>query len=207
MSPDHIIETDHNKCVSQTIMARPSMVKDRSFCTCYKPSSDQSNMQYDINVNSNDLPIVFLPMEMRNTLPFIDENIIFAEDSNDNMNDNDASNIYYLSNDDFLYGTYRITQPGEYILSEDILLDFNGPNIDEMNDINFSPNSYDINNLYWFCNNRTINTKQYNGMYSYHGLYTLGFFAGITIECNDVIINLNGYSISMIKEFYLQQRF
>ncbi len=39
-------------------------------------------------------------------------------------------------------------------------------------------------------------------MWSFHGLYTLGFVAGITIECN-----LNKHSIGMTKEFYLQQRF
>ena len=32
-------------------------------------------------------------------------------------------------------------------------------------------------------------------------------YAGITVECSDVIIDLNGHTIGMSEEFYLQQRF
>ena len=37
------------------------------------------------------------------------------------------NDIYYLTNDDFISGTYRIKQSGTYVLTEDILLDFNAP--------------------------------------------------------------------------------
>ena len=47
----------------------------------------------------------------------------------------------------------------------------------------------------------------YPGLYNYVGTYSLGFFAGITIECDNVIINLNGFDFEMDKRFYLQQRF
>ena len=40
-----------------------------------------------------------------------------------------------------------------------------------------------------------------------NGPYTLGFFAAITIECNNVVIDLNGKSIRQSNEFYLKQRF
>ncbi len=33
------------------------------------------------------------------------------------------------------------------------------------------------------------------------------YISGISVECSDVIIDLNGNSISMSEKFYLQQRF
>lgn len=86
-----------------------------------------------------------------------------------------------LFDTDFKSGTYRIKFPGIYKLSEDIIFH---PN--ESND--FFPN----NELEYPTNN---------------GPYTLGFFAAITIECDNVIIDLNGKSIRQSNEFYLKQRF
>ena len=40
----------------------------------------------------------------------------------------------------------------------------------------------------------------------YRDAYHLGFFAGITIECDYVAINLNGHKLSQTVEFYYQQR-
>merc|ERR1712232_1506642 len=40
-----------------------------------------------------------------------------------------------------------------------------------------------------------------------NGPYILGFFAAITIESDDVIIDLNGKKISQSRLFYLKQRF
>ena len=37
--------------------------------------------------------------------------------------------------------------------------------------------------------------------------YSMGFFAGITVEADNVVIDLNGHSIQMDHQFYLQQRF
>ena len=39
------------------------------------------------------------------------------------------------------------------------------------------------------------------------GAYDLGFFAAITVECNDVVIDLNGHEIGMSEVFNLQQNF
>ena len=46
------------------------------------------------------------------------------------------------------------------------------------------------------------------GLYPQHmmGPYHLGFFAAITVECDDVIIDLNGFSIKQSKEHNFQQR-
>ena len=40
-----------------------------------------------------------------------------------------------------------------------------------------------------------------------NGPYHMGFFAAITIETNNVVIDLNGYNIEQSMEHYLQQRF
>lgn len=90
-------------------------------------------------------------------------------------------NIISLYNSDFLEGTYRITTPGLYVLRENIV--FNPTNL-------FPTDSQ--------------KDKYPTGK---NGAYHLGFFAAMTVECDDVIINLNGYSISQSKRHNLFQRF
>ena len=88
--------------------------------------------------------------------------------------------VHWLSQSDFLNGTYRIRAPGIYRLTEDI--DFEPrPDNDHWNQLD-SPD-YPINQFY------------------------LGFFAAITIECNNVVVDLNGRTLQMSKKFYLLQRF
>ena len=47
----------------------------------------------------------------------------------------------------------------------------------------------------------------YFGLDSFWGAYSVGFFAGITIEVDHVYIDLNTHTIKMYYEYYLQQRF
>jgi len=89
---------------------------------------------------------------------------------------------YKLDNAMFAHGTYRITRPGTYVLTENII---------------FNPNRYDNNQP------RPDQAKMYpkaNG-------YILGFFAAITVETKNVIIDLNGFSIQLHNTFNLRQRF
>ena len=95
---------------------------------------------------------------------------------------NEHENVTYLTNSDFVNGTYRIQKPGIYRLQENIVFHPN-PNND------FFPNPNDPN-------------YPMRG-----GPYILGFFAAITIESDDVVLDLNNYSISQSKVFYLVQRF
>ena len=88
---------------------------------------------------------------------------------------------YYLNNSHFRNGTYRILNPGKYILTEDIVFNPNEEN-------HFKPNEYQC--------------KYYNKL-----TYSLGFFAAITIETNNVIIDLNNYTLKQSKKHYLNQRF
>lgn len=96
----------------------------------------------------------------------------------------------HLSQSDFNTGTYRIQKPGIYVLSEDIV--FN-PNPE--NDYKPYPNDPRYNQ-----------PPQLVGTH-YSKPFSLGFFAAITIECNQVCIDLNGHSISQSKAHALQQRF
>tara|TARA_B100000886_G_scaffold334577_1_gene290303 strand:+ start:1716 stop:3371 length:1656 start_codon:yes stop_codon:yes gene_type:complete len=80
-----------------------------------------------------------------------------------------------LTQADFTNGTYRITSPGSYVLTEDIV---------------FEPADF------------TPSGDQYSG-----GAYHLGFFAAITIETSNVLLNLNGFTLSQSKLHHLQQRF
>ena len=98
-----------------------------------------------------------------------------------------------LTQTDFQSGTYRIVDAGKYCLDEDI--EFNplpGP-IE-------SPNT----DFHWFPSNSAL----YPGSDVFvNGSFALGFFAAISIETNDVELDLCEQSISQHLHHYLQQRF
>ena len=159
----------------------------------------------NVKVAVSDLPPVTIPDDLDEDV-IIDPSIIIASDDEEDYDTEFAElPLIYLSQDDFNEGTYRIQERGEYILTENILIAFNEPSEDIQNDIDFSPNSYDVDDLYWYP--RHDQDEMYPGLYTFHSKFTLGFFAGISIECDDVIINLNGFSMSMDYKFYFQQRF
>ena len=102
------------------------------------------------------------------------------------FNKNTPYSTINLYNNDFENGTLRIKKPGIYKLQENIVF-----NPNEYND--FSPTTQQIS----------------SGLYpeNMSGPYHLGFFAAITVEVDDVIIDLNGYSIQQSRLHKLQQRF
>jgi len=85
-----------------------------------------------------------------------------------------------LSQKNFDRGTVRITEPGYYYLTENITF---APNIEN----GCLPYAKDT---------------QYAGK-----PFVLGFFAGITIECRDVCLDLNGFEIKQGKDHALMQAF
>ena len=91
--------------------------------------------------------------------------------------------IIKLSQSWFANGTLRIQQPGIYKLTENIILE---PNKNKT------------------CFPLESQKEQYP---SSPGPYSLGFFAGITIETDNVILDLNGFTIKQSNRFYLLQRF
>jgi len=85
-----------------------------------------------------------------------------------------------LYNKDFKDGTVRLTQAGKYVLMEDIV--FN-PRPDN----DWKP---------------PVDSKEHPFI-----KYKLGFFAALTIEGNDIILDGQGFTIQQSRAHYLQQRF
>ena len=103
--------------------------------------------------------------------------------------------VKYLDNDHFKYGTYRILEDNcKYILKEDI--EFN-----PHSDYKYSPNE---ENAYF---PGLDESDKYPGSNREPGTFRLGFFAAISIESNNIVIDLNGHEIKYHKEFLMQQRF
>ena len=91
--------------------------------------------------------------------------------------------VVKLYQSDFNRGTYRITKPGLYQLQESIV---------------FHPQpTHDL----------FPTDLQLQGEYPGRpGPYSLGFFAAITVEAKDVILDLGGHTIQQSVEFYAIQR-
>ena len=101
-----------------------------------------------------------------------------------NSNTNFAT--IYLTNNSFKNGTVRITVPGRYILKEDIVFNPNEDNDFQPKDLQIISGQYPM--------------EKGSGFH-------LGFFAAITVETENVIIDLNGHTIKQSKMHNLQQRF
>ena len=101
-------------------------------------------------------------------------------------NSNTPYAVIDLYNEDVSNGTVRIRTPGVYKLKENIVFNPNPEN-------DFSPTKQQIA----------------DGLYPQHmmGPYHLGFFAAITVETNDVIIDLGGHTIEQSANHNFQQRF
>lgn len=122
-----------------------------------------------------------------------------SHESDTHESSNTLTCDYYLSQIDINFGTYRIRNPGLYCLTKDLIFNPLPPDDDLSAK---SPNSIDP--LSWFPKDN----QSYPGCNTLsNGPFALGFFSVITIESDDIIINLNGYKISYHFDFYLQQRF
>jgi len=120
--------------------------------------------------------------------------------------------VILVSQNDFKYGTLRVTQPCMLKLTENIYFNPNRPTtwLDTNNTItnNFNDaKSIDPNReLDWFPNFKLDENKQYFEK-EVRNAYRLGFFAAIAVEGDGIIINLNNYTIQQHSEHALQQRF
>lgn len=101
-------------------------------------------------------------------------------------NANTPYRVVNLYNSDFANGTVIIKTPGVYVLKENIVF-----NPNESND--FLPTASQIS----------------SGLYPVgtNGPYHLGFFAAIAVAAQDVVIDLNGFTIEQSTLHNLQQRF
>ena len=110
------------------------------------------------------------------------------------LNNTENKNIY-ISQKDFNNGTFIISKSGNYILTENIIFNPNCPDF-------FSKSILENkNNLDWLPTN-----KQLENDYK-HSSFVLGFYSAINIECDNVIIDLNGFMIEQHPLHCLQQRF
>ena len=102
-----------------------------------------------------------------------------------------------LSQSSFDQGTYRIITSARYLLTEDIKF-------------NPHPSSYnsETNRLEgpdWMPTQQQIDSGDYP--VAPRGPYHMGFFAAFTIETDNVVIDLNGFTLEQHIEHYVQQRF
>ena len=209
LDADHAINHEHNSCVAHGLTFHPSISNVRDACTCYQPMEEA--IAY--NVSISELPLVTAQHNDFIKMGFlVADNIIFDPEYEKGFSseimDERQTNIVYLYNDDFVDGTLRIKRSGTYIIMEDIVFNFNAPSAEQMAKESFSPNAIDMDELYWYPTTEQAKVNgEYPGLYTYSGPFTLGFFAGISIETNYVTIDLNGFSLSQDQKFYFQQRF
>ena len=94
--------------------------------------------------------------------------------------------IIGLKQEHFDNGTFRIKNPGKYVLLEDI---------------NFNPNEDND----FFPTQQQISSGLYPELMN--GPYHLGFFAAIAVESENVIIDLNNKTLKQSEKHAFQQRF
>ena len=210
LSADYEPSHDHSTCVSHGLSFRPTISNIRDGCTCFRARDERK----EYGVALSQLPLITSTADvLLNALgiPFIADNIQFDPDwfeAAQPTEDARESNVVRLRQNDFLDGTYRIVKSGTYVITEDIAFDFNGPSALEMAQDFFSPNSIDGDELHWFpTHSQAVRDGDYPGLFNYEGAFSLGFFAGITVEADFVTIDLNGHQLAQSERFYFQQRF
>jgi len=120
--------------------------------------------------------------------------------------------VVLLTNDDFPNGTLRIRAPCMLKLTENISFNPNRPTTwlnssDQVtSDFSEAVKIDPDRELDWMPKASATNNSQYFEP-EVAFAYSLGFFAAITVESSDVIINLNGYMLEEHVEHHTQQKF
>uniref|UniRef100_A0A7S4MTE9 Uncharacterized protein n=1 Tax=Vannella robusta TaxID=1487602 RepID=A0A7S4MTE9_9EUKA len=97
-----------------------------------------------------------------------------------------------LRQSDFDDGTFQLTEPGNYVLMEDIV---------------FNPNKASDTLPPFDSSDVSLSQYTFAGGFYDPSAFGIGFFAAISISASDVTIDLNGYTLSQSTEHALQQRF
>ena len=160
---------------------KPSIGSDGRHCVCVKPNAS------------------FLAKTVWRSSPTAFEQVAvdWMESQGESHNAKSlgfVDDVVELFQNDFERGTYRITESGTYRIMEDIEFDFNAHDV-------AAPNVADA---WWPLADQS---SEYPGSGSLRDEYFMGFFAGITVEADSVVIDLNGHTLAMSMPFYLQQRF
>jgi len=169
----------HEECTIQTDdqVMKPSLGIQGSFCVCVQPSEQKT-----FNV-ANDKLTEF--QARLSSLTQMKGKLKEAKTS--------SNNIVQLYQKDFLHGTYRITEAGTYQIMENIEFEFNQGNFDDPF----------VEGAWWPAADQA---EEYPGAGDYRDPYFLGFFAGITIETSDVVLDLNSFTLKMSHLYYFHQR-
>eukprot|EP01084_Bolivina_argentea_P021273 39520_1 len=170
---------------------KPSIGIDGKYCVCTKPG----NKRY-YQVETSELHAA---QERNKDFLIKQQQLDYKKMLEEKMEEYDIMNvphdkITYLYQSDFLHGTYRIRESGIYIVMEDIMFDFNAGDVED--------DPLNLDNWWPKADQQQI----YPGAQSYRDPYFLGFWAGITIETNNVVLDLKGHSLSMSDAFYYKQR-
>ena len=188
-SSDYYTPLTHDSCTQyegdqddgdQKYHLKPSLGIEGEYCVCYQ----QETTQY-FEVDKDTIPDAS-KLEMGDE---VETSEMF--DTRTRTGDEEKDTIYIYQKD-FEDGTYRIQDPGVYKVMEDITFDFHANML--------SPNE---KGAYVPLDSQN---SEYPGAGQYRDPYFLGFFAGITIETNDVVLDLNGHTLKMSDYFYYQQR-
>eukprot|EP01084_Bolivina_argentea_P008603 16099_1 len=156
---------------------KPSIGTDGRHCQCFKPQQTQTVSVTDMQYHQ--------ALNIKNTEQ--------AQQPPERYTS--TNHIVHLSQSDFEHGTLRIVHPGTYFITQDITFDFNAP--DDASNV--------LSDDAWWPN--IEDGDLYPGAGKSRDAFFLGFFAGITIETEDVILDLNGHVLKMSEKFYFSQPF
>merc|ERR1719242_2037733 len=175
----NMVPSTRDECNTFQDNVKPSIGNNGQFCVCVKPHE-----AYDGSTS-----FTIFDEEMQEFQAGYDKFHASTDEDTGSTDD-----VYELRNSDFVEGTYRIKRSGTYRIMEDITFDFNPSALNE-------PSSGDS---WWPVADQA---DIYEGAAGTRDNYYLGFIAGLTVEADDVIIDLNGYTLAMSKALYYQQRF
>ena len=169
---------------------KPSIGIEGSYCVCTKPSTARTFQVSTSEIQEAKQRNKEFEIKMKQEA--------YKEELEEKLQEDDMMNVprdhvIHLYQSDFLHGTYRIRESGVYVLMEDITFDFNAG---DMNDP-LHPDAW------WPHHDQQ---EIYPGAGRYRDAYFLGFWAGVTIEADNVILDLNSHSMAMSDAFYYQQR-
>ena len=164
----------------RTEWIKPSIGSDGRHCVCVRPSASLGGAKWRSS------PTVFEGVAVR---------WLEAEGEGASLNEvGFVDDVHELWQSDFVDGTYRITESGTYVVMEDITFDFNAGDWERPNE----------GSSWWPTADQM---DQYPGAGGWRDEYFMGFWAGITVEADSVVLDLGGHTLAMSRPFYLQQRF
>jgi len=175
------VPQNRNECNSASNQnnIKPSIGTKGQFCQCAKPNPSAQASTFTVSLA---------------WLARSEAALARYQSQLESETDQTSDTVIELYQRDFESGTYRITESGTYVVMEDIIFDFNAGDVED-------PNAE------WAWWPLPEQSDEYNGAGSTRDEYYMGFFAGITVEADDVTLDLNGHEIAQSPAFYYQQRF